>query len=490
MFPWEDLPEIEFEHQIRGRGVLRGDDRELRVPAFTIQRPKYGTTTGWEVLTHPDADHQEIRRVVEGLETPIRLEGESERGRDVRVPKLHVDFYTHHRLEGKCFEIEVGPDSLPKDPDQQFVLASFSFTPLAEPEVWMPVRTGKGEIKKMSASKSRDPFIVETQFGQAKFSRRFDWEDASVAGEKVPVRIPRPKLYVEIERDDRTAQPLQLPREFEDELLSFSRLLSFLSRRDVAWVHTCVGSRWEEDAPAPPQESELWRAGGGLDRSAPLASLLLPGRMEDPRNLGKLFNSFRVLDYNDAIYYAIGFLIGGITERYVEGQMMNVFTALEATVSGFCHAHNLEFIVEADFHNDLGNYIKNKIAEFVEGDDRIPPDCRDSVQDALERKMAESHTRRRSFADRAVDLVERSGAQWKDLWPEGTELRSAISKAYARRSTLIHGGKRTTDIPFQANIYRIHALTERAIYNLINGDSHWVNPRAYEHCTRLNSYDP
>lgn len=488
MDPWEDLPELNFEHHIRGHGFLKYGGIELWVPAFEISRPKYGAGSGWEIMAHPDAKFKEINSLVRRNEKPIRLEGESDRGQPVRVPEFRVRTFTHYRVEGVGFEIEVGPDSLPSVPNGQNAYVTFSFNPVAEPEVLFPFRSAKGELKKDRPSKSRDPLTVPTQFGEAEFARKYQWEDAMVAEEKVPVRVPRPLLQVEVEKGDRTSKPFDIIRVFEDELQSFSRLLSFLSRKDVAWVHAKVFSSWDESEAEYPKESELWKAGGAWERTSSLDRLVVPGRMAR-EDLGDLFASFESLEFRDAVFHAIGFLIGAVSERYVEVQLMNAFTALEAIVSGFCRSENLEFIVAPRFHNDLRKHIKKQIHDFVKEDNRVPSGYAEPIRDALTRKMAGSHTRRRSFADRVVDLVEGSGTPWRGLWPEGTNLRAAISDAYARRSKLVHGGKRSDAVPAIVDVFRIHALTERAIFRLIGGDPNWVAPTAYQHCGRLPSFD-
>lgn len=487
MFPWEDLPEIEFEHRIRGHGTLVGTDRELRVPAFTVRRPKYGTSESWDFLAHPDATHTEIRSATGDLQETLRLDAETDRGEAIRIPEIHVQWFTHRRVEGFCFEIEIGPESLPGVPDRQFLLVSFSSTAIARPEIPLPTLTPKGEIKELSSRHRNEPFRISTPLGEGSFSLQYKWEDALVAEEKVPVRVPRPRLFLEVEEEQRETTPLSLARSLEDSLPTFCRLLSFLSRQDVTWMHTLVGSRREEgEDPFPPKESQLWKA-TGPDRSTTLEPLVVPGRMS-AKDLGTLLGTFRGLEYRDSIFHAIGFLIGSISERHAEARLINAWTALEATVSGYCHSQGLEFIVESDQHNSLRQRVKTVIAEWVDKNELIRGDQEEDVRNSLQGKMAGPHTRRRAFPDRVRDAVLDSGAHWRDLWPEETRLRRAIRDGYSRRSTLIHRARRSDDLPTPVDTYRIHALTERIIFHLLGGDRNWINPRAYEHARGVENY--
>lgn len=485
----DDPPSIEFEDEIRGHGVLASEEREISAPDFSIRRPKYGKTGAWDVRVHIDADYPERRAVLSGSE-PLTLTGQSDGGRAVSVEEFHLKWNSQRRLEGWCYEVEVGADTLPEPPDDQRVVITFSDTPVAQPEIRFPVRTGKGEMKSMNDRKV-EPFRIPTALGEAKFARKYEWEDVSVGGNRASVRIPAPTLWLELDGDATRKQPLDILRDLHDDLRWFERLLSFLNRKHTAWLLGVVASRWDGDPPVEhPPEAKHWRTGVVGDPSVEVVErpFVVPGRM-DPVDLGNLLDSLRGLDYSEFVFHGIGHLIGAVSERFVEGQMMNAFTALEAVVSGWCRAQDREFIADADSHNEIRARVKNELEEAVEAHPAIPNQREDDVYDALRRKMAGSHTRRRSFADRARDTVNGSGAEWSDLWPEDTDLRRAISQAYGRRSKLVHEGRRSDEPPISVDIMRIHALTERIVFNLIDGDAAWVGPGAYSHCGRLRQYD-
>lgn len=493
MFDSGNQPELHFRHEVRGHGVIRLDDKEISAPAFTIRRPKYGAREGWDVRIHIDATYEERRAVLGDAESPSLI-GESDIGRAVRIDELLIDHASTRRVQATCYELELGPEAYPDPPDAEGLSISFSDTSVAQREVPLPVATPDGEIKAKDG-KEKEPFRISTTLGDAKFSLKYEWEKALVADNETRVPVPQPKLRLVVDGEETTERPFDLLRDLEHDLKWFERLLAFFSRKHVSWSRAYIEPHWEYDLPVDsPPESERWRAGAVGDPSTQVVErpFINPSRMES-HDLDYLLQSLRDLGYAESVYHAIGYLIGTVSYRFIEGQMMSAFTAFEALVSGWCRYHNVEFIIESDPHKEIAGRVKNELKDAIRDHPDIieaseAEDSKEGVYDALRRKMAESHTRRRSFADRAQDTVEGSGVGWKDLWPEDTALRTAISRAYSRRSKLIHEGKRPDDPPSWVDIFRIHALSERIIYNLIGGEERWLSPGAYSHCARLREF--
>lgn len=372
MLRMDERPQIDFEQEIRGHGVLLSGPEEIPAPDFLLKRSKYGTRGVWDVRVHVNAD--DLGRPILLLDVePLELRGRSDEGWPVHVDEVHVDQYSQRRMEGWCYEVEVGPDSLPDRPDHQFVSITFSQTSVAQPEVLFPLRTHKGELKSTEGQET-EPFRIPTTLDEGKFALKFEWEDANVGGNRASVRVPQPTLWLKIDDDQARTKPLDLVQQLEDDLKWFERLLSFFSRKHVSWLRAYVLSRWEEDAPVDrPQETRRWRTGvvGDPSTETVVRPFVVPGRM-DGEDLGELLESLRALDYAEFVFHAIGHLIGAVSDRFVEGQMMNVFTALESVVSGWCRAHNREFIVDADPHNDIRPRVKRELEDAVEAHPAIP----------------------------------------------------------------------------------------------------------------------
>jgi hypothetical protein len=196
-------------------------------------------------------------------------------------------------------------------------------------------------------------------------------------------------------------------------------------------------------------------------------------------SLDELYRSFMALPYRESIHSAISFLLSTFDNKAIASAVKSAWTALEAVVDGVNRFDkNLHTLNDVDFRA-LRKILERTIKGFLPG-----PDRQDTRRE-IKRKLSELQMR--PFALRAVELIERESVEWHNLFPDDTDLEAALGVAYRRRSALIHRGEESAIRTFPADLFRVHALSERLIYRLIGGKPEWLWHGSYRHCDGLDS---
>ena len=90
---------------------------------------------------------------------------------------------------------------------------------------------------------------------------------------------------------------------------------------------------------------------------------------------------------------------------------------------------------------------------------------------------------RRSLVPRVCDLVGRWNVEWRDLFPPHAALEEELREAYHRRSLLVHEGESGDWLALMRDSRRVHALTERMVYKILDVPDAWTEPRSYEYAS-------
>jgi hypothetical protein len=331
---------------------------------------------------------------------------------------------------------------------------------------------------------------VTLSVGPARFSRRYAWGSVDVGGVESVVRVPTPALAIALPPEARTARPFQLTERLADELDDVTRVLAFLSRRDVHWARMEIRSRWEPSAVpegmrgrlAPSSTLTRVQARGfatGRGKREPLVN----ARGLPASALDGLIANYRGLPYKDAARAAIVYMNAARDAAFVEPKLASAFTALEALVNGIGeHDRSFATIGSSSFRT-LTRRLRATIEAFA-AEKRFTP----ATTEAVIRKLPE--LRRRPIVDRLTELFKQHQVEWEDLWPAGIELPAALAEAYRRRNHFVHAGHLESGWHADTDADRVLILTERLLYRLIGGDPGWYSPLSFYEARYLAVEDP
>ena len=206
--------------------------------------------------------------------------------------------------------------------------------------------------------------------------------------------------------------------------------------------------------------------------SSALLSPLVFARSLPVDGLDRMYGRMRALPYRNQLRSIIGFLLGTYESgTWLEERVTNAFTALEAMTAAI--TDDAPLVPDGEFRL-LREELKEVIRRFG-----ARHGLSAATRSSMYAKLGE--LQRRPITKRMAEVFESHEIEWRDIWPNAQSLTAALAEAYDRRSVLVHTGA-VIDFDAAVDDYRrVHALTERLIYQLIGGEAKWRDPRAYRH---------
>ncbi len=476
--PDSQPPNIAFQEQLGGVGSLLVRGESVPLTRFVLQRDKYSTSSEWSIEAHvAKADEQHCTRLLHHR-VPPTIEGTIANGRSLRLPEVWWRHWGGCELEATAREVILDFQDLPVTPERQWLTMELSPTDLATPEKSFLVRSYTGEIHADDGVATVNERVEwGTSIGLARLEEHYAYEDIDVAGRRSLARIPVPVIHVPIEPARVSTSPLTLARTFSEETASFLRLISFLSRRHVAWLKMQVTSQYRHADSTQYHELQLLRSGFLQERPKRVERLVNPYRMK-PGDVAAVSNALMASPYRDVILSAMEYTPSASQASFVESAVLFAFTALETLASGVHLVDGTHRSLGQGALKRLTRTLRATIESFAasEGVDRL-------ATTSLLAKLPELN--RPPIADQLERLLNKHQVEWKDLWFPGTTLGDAIRDMYGRRNAFLHAGVLGSIAQASIDAVRATTLAERLICSLCSINTDWIDSDSDRHLQYL-----
>ena len=460
----------EFEEELRGSGTFLRNNVSVEISMFVARRNKYDPHSAWNfaVAAVPRRDRGWDALLAPGPGALV-FRGKLDWGVDVFIPQVQPAGHRIGEFRGTAQEIVIGPSSLPQKPRRQRVSVHLWPTPIALEEVDDLVHWWTGEIKparrlRGKKQKRRDPKI-QFAIGGFDFAQHADFDYVRIADIKSTVVIPRPTLFGSVRAKYKTDDLDKLFSQFSDELDDFARVLTFLSRRNVRWSRMHLTSDVSENDKSHWVEQRRIRASYSTKGQREREPLINPHRLS-PDDLNNIYQAYRASPIKQSLASAIIYTVAGYDSTFADSRIANAYTAIEAVVSGLTEHDESAYTISKPLFKKLAKKLRTNITEFADTV-KIDP----LMATAITNKLPE--LRRRPIIDQVVDCIREHDIAWKDIWPDGVELRGAIGKLYKRRNRFIHSGQLGNVGQASVDAERLLIITERLIFRLLNGNPAW-----------------
>lgn len=491
----DEFPEVSFAHVWRGyEGRLLCDDDEISgVSHFVIRGVKFRPDQSWSLEFSVPGDHHAVQTQLNACEAPkLRFVGTTYSGQQVEASLLNTEPPSvpvespppEHHFRASATQLDVGVGELPETPTEQHAEVVLTEHALTREEYDFLLPHPSGALTPFDLEEDEEPDLVQeplcwpTRFGQGELWLRYAWEYAFVEGRRSRVRVPEPRLEIEVPEARRTADVGELLEGIVEDTRWLLRLLSLFSRQHVRILEMRVTSSWNEGRSTEARSSRRLWSRTPSNREDFLDAVLRPGAIP-AEGLEELKDRIDGLPYRESVSSTIGFLVEAFRAEFVEGQWAAAFTALETMVNAIGDAHGFTSPVEGgEFYR-----LRAKLEEVIETYEARDEEIDESDRQHLVRMLGA--LRRAPFEVRAARVVEETDIEWNDLWPPGTSLEEAVGEAYDRRSDLVHTGQIPDERDWFVDQFRMHALAERLVLAAIGLPEDWLRVTPYRHCAEL-----
>lgn len=465
------IVDITFQESIHFDGILKNTSIEIPIENVKIDVSKYHYLEEMRFNAYFQlSDRSALRTINKENGGKFNISGK----KNSEIPICAKAYWTNQEgnlISGVVTELQIECETLKNMPGRQYIYANLSSTNLSLPEVKHLVFHWTGEIKPMEwdDEERQDPFVFNTKLGEAKFSLHYDFESTDTGEPNLDVRIPKTVIGVEITEDLCKKDVKTIIEEFKKEIKSIEFILSFFSRRQVRWYEiNLVSDKFENKEKL--YQSRLIRQ--GFSTPEPLYRFVNPYRFTNKTNMGDVVELFKESPYKEPIEHTINYLNGVWDDRTIESIITTSFTAFETIINGVSDIDNNIDIIDDDHFKAIRKKIESTIKAYCL-DNKFDGD----VRSELYRKLPE--IQRSAIIPRSLAILERYGISYHDIIKNEDTLEKWLRDVYSQRSLLIHTGRVPNLFKLGREAYRIHALTERLVYELVGGKKEWLDPMAY-----------
>lgn len=470
---WDNHPPLTFQLIIRGRGELSRGKKTVSLDSCTIERSKYSHAKSWKFAGHvSEADEKHLYNVLNNGSEGLRFQGVTTGGTSISLK----DFRGWHRegrfISGSVREIDLNVFRIEGKPEHQYIEIYLTPTDLALPSrnCFIPYPTG--EVK--GNGKLKKPLLWNADIGQFKLAEQYTYEWAEVEMRESRVQIPRDTLIHERESNNPILDIAASFDSLAEELSLVTKLLGFLGRNKVDWFGIKIFTVLEkQEISRRYHEAERMRTAKWFERTAEYDELVNPHWLT-PGSLNRMYRKLLELPFRSALELSTLYLQESRQAGYLESNTLNAFIALETLVNGICEAEGTDRTLDTVAFRCLRKSLETSIKEYCESKE-VSNDVRFSLCSAL---TALQH---RPLIPRLLKLIRDYDVELDDIWGKKVELEESLQAIFARRGTLVHGGRLAADVTSIATLYRVQAITERLIYRMLGGEDKWISPSANTH---------
>ncbi len=454
-----------LREEVAYQGVVTDGTKEIKISYFRFSWNEFcfPIVITFEGLVAPDQNFN-IRDLLKNH--ILKFSGKDENQQSVEA----VLFPTRVALEifsGKVNDLVFGIPQLSSEPKFQKVVISFTPTPIAIPEILFPIHKSTGEISAFAESDRRPPFEMQTPIGIGNFSLQFKNKTTFIGEIKTNAQVPIPILEIDVSEEHRSSKPKEIEQRLLEWLSNFESILSFLGRRQTRKYQIKIISEFSVG-------DGKWETYKHFSRgvSSPATERFVDARRMDPAVLNTVCLELERSPYKDAIKFAIDSLNAYWNSNFVESTTTFVFTAFETIIASIGDHTKTSKIISNKLFEKLETELKKIIETF-------------SLQNTLtvlqKGKLLKKITelKRSPIKDLAFEIFSAHQINTSDLWPVGTTFEEGLRVAYESRNIFLHTGKFDDSLISDSN--RLHALTERLIFKLLNCDSKWIDRSSYEY---------
>jgi len=483
----EELPQIQFNQVITGRGEIHVEELTSPVTRFTLSRIKHGFRTPWEFETVVSEDDRgEFYKAVK-RGSLLRFVGKTFTGSSIEVPNLRMRRWElgNGAFTGVASAALIDSGPLPTKPNRQIVTIDLSPTSMALEEKRFLTRYYTGELKEDDALTPSDKEKVlywDTSYGRMTLVCYYAWENAQVGETQSIVRIPVSTLQLRLENDATSADARQLAESIEKEIEGPLRLISLLNRGHVRWTRIHVSSETKDDNGRTTGHDLDWHRPGALgdERSHRDWGLANPYDMV-PDGLNTVVTSLNQSPYRDVLLTAMVYIVTAYDDRIAELSLVSSFTALETITNGIGEVDGTDHIMPEGGFRKLKKHLEGEIQSHIE-----PEKLSANLFPLIRVKLGELN--RSSIVPRLCALIERHKVEWKMLWPEA-DLEESVRRMIKVRNEFVHTGH--IDMEGRAYIAsrRARMLGEQLIWRMLGGDWKWEHVSSFSETDRLIAWE-
>jgi hypothetical protein len=445
--------------------------------SFTLQGSPLAHDAEWEIQgTAPDLSLDVLNSRL-NHDAAVKLEGRSDVGRHLLVPEVqHLSLMglPHAHFTGVAPELRIDSQPLGAVPSSQVARVFLTSTPLALPEHNLTVQARTGVSGPLRDEEPRAVFHVETALGAARLALRYAWSELDTVGYRAAVRVPVPTIELSI-ADARLSQDLaSLLRSLAEEVEDILDVLSLFSRRFVRWTRMELESVIKVGHRPQPVLTEWIRTvswdPGGHGRVPMVHAQRMPLNA-----LSRVVQRYRQDPQKRYVHDALINCVAAEEAGYLETSFTTAFISIEALLHAF-GARDAALVAEENRFdaNQLQKRLLTVLDEFGH-EANLSSVTRQSLEKGIRRAVREGR-----IAARIAAMIHSASVEWRDLWPDGTELVEGLRHAVNRRNEYFHEGRfPESDVAF-ADFNRLRLLAERLLFVRLGSDATWQTQQNLE----------
>jgi len=394
----------------------------------------------------------------------LQLTGRTESGREIRIPKFLVtvdkragdqiswEGIAELFIEGDLEEFDASGGSI--------VCSAFvSPTPLAIPHGgYIPSYDGTITY----TGDERKGIQWSTLLGKAELIDGYDYEHERAGLDQALIRVQRCQVIVKSESPG-TVSLGSIVSNLQDALDEPLWLLSFLSRRRIAWYEASIVFLPSKDEPHQRLQATVRREqwlGYESERQRELSwiNLLVKREALVGQLFEQLYANYTLSQFKGVIRQMIPYVLAAHETGYTETRLGLLYSALEALVSGLSDLdRNTGGILERSSFSKLAEKLSEVIRQEIQ---------EEGAAKTIIKKL--STLNQRSYADRLLRLIENYSIDLTKLWPSGADIPSEVRALIRRRNAYIHQGKIDDHDLHILDLYRVQNLVELWILKLLD----------------------
>jgi hypothetical protein len=408
----------------------------------------------------------------------MSFEGTVSLGGRINIPRLrNVSIHNGKpvRVRAQVQEIKLGFEPLPADPDIIELSAELTSTEVIPPRFAVETYADDGRIIGEFPSESQR---IPTSLGTVVIEQSYHFESGAAGSSQNDTRIHHNTASLVLSRNCLSHDVEGVVDTFRAEVEDLCAVLGFLGRRRVEWYALTAIASWTDTEDERAHRSAEWyrTAAEQQERQSP-SPIINPGVLP-PDAFARMVSALHASPISSAIRLAIEYLNSSVSQAPLEARLVSAFTALEAIVSASTEAAGTAHTTSPAQFKKLGSRVRRVVRDFFQEKGLNPALAAEACD-----KVAEIY--RRPIVPRTIEVLKQGQFDDQDLWPAGISIEEGLAASYRIRNHLVHAGKIEDREMAERARSRVHALTERLVYRLLEGEAEWVSPHAYLVSSRL-----
>ena len=455
---------VDFVEEVKGTGSLQLQDGRKYPITLALHYSKYSGEKLDVSGLFPQGDWFNYLGITSDSISGVSAEAHADtvlRLTNPLVSRLHG-----REIDFRCTGFTLGTeDSLPFDSGNYYIQVQIPFSPLVQ-VLQIPTRSALGTIE--SKRGWEEGIAWDSPLGKFLAADFYHWEQPDNKESLTRIKVAEIRAKGTITE---SVTPPSVVEKTEGLIREPLILLSFLGRRFLHWYEIRVAFR-------PPEKSEyrtlefLKRRRIERDETSGVEPLLHNSHLADG-SFGPLLDQLKSSPIKDWLHKAMIYAVSSYHEPTVETQIAMIYLATEALTEGFAQQRGISNALPIEQSRELTGRLQSAVHEF----------CADMSIDNRTKQQLLGKLQgfaRSSLKRRLVELISRTKIKTDDLWPDKIGLSKGLQALVDRRNDFIHRAQIEGQVwTLVKDLFRLQAIVERSILELLGWDSTCVHPSAY-----------